>query len=143
MLMRALLVHTAHEIAGAARIRHSLRPLIFEREPEFLHDSDAMRRENANTHPTVIARLDRATQYSRGANDRIEKPRRTGSPACAEDDSFVWSRADDFIAMRCSKPLINNSTNKKPRGPSHAHPSSFQGLPLAPDPVAAGRPRHP
>src|SRR2546423_14859337 len=28
MLMRALLVHVAHEIAGAARIRHSLRPLI-------------------------------------------------------------------------------------------------------------------
>src|SRR5207248_6516515 len=29
MLMRALLVHIAHEIAGAARIRHSLRPLNF------------------------------------------------------------------------------------------------------------------
>src|SRR3979411_346599 len=29
MLMRALLVHVAHEIAGAARIRHSLRPLDF------------------------------------------------------------------------------------------------------------------
>src|SRR6476659_6142759 len=30
MLMRALSVHIAHEIAGAARIRHSLRPLIGE-----------------------------------------------------------------------------------------------------------------
>jgi len=30
MLMRALFVHIAHEIAGAARIRHSLRPLIGE-----------------------------------------------------------------------------------------------------------------
>ena len=30
MLMRALLVHIAHEIAGAARIRHSLRPLTIE-----------------------------------------------------------------------------------------------------------------
>jgi hypothetical protein len=29
MLMRALSVHTAHETSGAARIRHSLRPLIF------------------------------------------------------------------------------------------------------------------
>jgi hypothetical protein len=29
--MRALLVHIAHEIAGAARIRHSLRPLNSER----------------------------------------------------------------------------------------------------------------
>jgi hypothetical protein len=32
MLMRALLVHIAHEIAGAARIRHSLRPLCLEGE---------------------------------------------------------------------------------------------------------------
>src|SRR5258707_9523561 len=29
MLMRALLVHIAHETAGAARTRHSLRPLYF------------------------------------------------------------------------------------------------------------------
>src|SRR5712672_3257329 len=29
MLMRALSVHIAHETAGAARIRHSLRPLYF------------------------------------------------------------------------------------------------------------------
>jgi hypothetical protein len=35
----------------------------------------------------VIARLDRATQYSRGGGDRSERARRTGSPAFAEDDS--------------------------------------------------------
>jgi hypothetical protein len=34
----------------------------------------------------VIARLDRATQYSRDAEDRAEKPQRTGSPAFAGDD---------------------------------------------------------
>src|SRR5256885_16610941 len=38
MLMRALFVHVAHEIAGAARIRHSLRPLIIEGGREF-HNS--------------------------------------------------------------------------------------------------------
>jgi len=32
MLMRALSVHIAHETAGAARIRHSLRPLTTEGE---------------------------------------------------------------------------------------------------------------
>jgi hypothetical protein len=32
MLMRALFVHIAHETAGAARIRHSLRPLTTEGE---------------------------------------------------------------------------------------------------------------
>src|SRR5438477_11664764 len=35
------------------------------------------------TFPAVIARLDRATQYSRDACDGIEKPRRTGYPAGA------------------------------------------------------------
>jgi hypothetical protein len=57
MLMRALSVHVAHETSGAARIRHSLRPLIFERELQFLHDSDAMRRENANLYlPSLRAK---------------------------------------------------------------------------------------
>src|SRR5438445_8106059 len=48
-------------------------------------------------------RLRRVTQYSRDANDRTEKPQRTGSPAfrlrsssyggqVAADDSFVCSR---------------------------------------------------
>jgi hypothetical protein len=39
-------VQIAHEIAGAARIRHSLRPLIFEGETT-LKTSGASRRENA------------------------------------------------------------------------------------------------
>jgi hypothetical protein len=47
MLMRALLVHVAHEIAGAARIRHSLRPLIFERARSFLQSSGISSREIA------------------------------------------------------------------------------------------------
>ena len=32
----------------------------------------------------------RGTQYPRDVNDGIEKPPRTGSPAFAEDDSWVW-----------------------------------------------------
>jgi hypothetical protein len=46
MLVCALLVHIAHETAGAARIRHSLRPLIFEGE-SYLQTSGASRREIA------------------------------------------------------------------------------------------------
>jgi hypothetical protein len=30
------------------------------------------------------------TQYSRDSSDQIEKPRRTGSPACAGDDTVGW-----------------------------------------------------
>ena len=84
-------VQTAHGTAGAARTRSSLRPL-YERAGSFWQSSGAMRRENAKSYSAVIARLDRATQYSRDADDRVEKPRRTGSPAFAEDDSDVWSR---------------------------------------------------
>ena len=56
MLVCALLVHIAHETAGAARIRHSLRPLFSEGE-SYLQTSGAMRREIAGAHPVVIARL--------------------------------------------------------------------------------------
>jgi hypothetical protein len=56
MLVRALLVHIAHETAGAARIRHSLRPLISRGRENNLQTSGAMRREMANPHPAVIAR---------------------------------------------------------------------------------------
>src|SRR4029079_13748529 len=93
MLMRALSVHTAHETAGAARIRHSLRPLTTEGVRNLWQSSDAMRREIANAHSAVIVRLDRTTQYSRDADDKTEKPRHTGSSAFAEDDSGVWSCA--------------------------------------------------
>jgi hypothetical protein len=41
------LVHIAHEIAGAARIRHSLRPLTFE-GGKFQQTSGDQRRENAD-----------------------------------------------------------------------------------------------
>ena len=34
-----------------------------------MQTSGAMRRENAKSYSVVIARLDRATQYSRGSSD--------------------------------------------------------------------------
>jgi len=73
------LVQTAHEIAGAARIRHSLRPLD-ERARKFL----AKLGRNASRECGYIFNCRhprrRVTQYSRDINDRTEKPRRTGSP---------------------------------------------------------------
>jgi hypothetical protein len=41
-------VHIAHEIAGAARIRHSLRPL-FEEGETICKTSGASRRENTKS----------------------------------------------------------------------------------------------
>src|SRR5256885_17105460 len=54
MLMRALFVHVAHEIAGAARIRHSLRPLISRGRKNNMQTSGAMRREIAKLYPPSL-----------------------------------------------------------------------------------------
>jgi hypothetical protein len=51
MLMRALSVHIAHETSGAARIRHSLRPLSSRGRENDLQTSGATRRENAKLYP--------------------------------------------------------------------------------------------
>src|SRR4029079_10340520 len=49
MLVCALFVHIAHETAGAARTRSSLRPLFGEGK-DFSHSSGAMHRENAKLY---------------------------------------------------------------------------------------------
>src|SRR5215218_3386213 len=50
MLVCSSVCTTAHETAGAARIRHSLRPLD-ERAGSFWQSSGVMRRENAKPYP--------------------------------------------------------------------------------------------
>src|SRR5438132_1678135 len=108
MLMRALLVHIAHEIAGAARIRHSLRPLNWRGRKNYLQTSGALCRENAKLYqpslrgalatkqsisphaaPWIASRSLSSGAHSRDpvARNDVEKPRRTGSSACAEDDN--------------------------------------------------------
>ena len=71
-------VLTAHETAGAARTRSSLRP-VFE-GGKFL--AKLGRNASRECEPTFSCRHPRrrVTQYSRDADDRTEKPRRTGSP---------------------------------------------------------------
>ena len=55
MLVCALFVHIAHETAGAARTRSSLRPCL-KRAKSFQQTSGAMRRENADTYSVVVTR---------------------------------------------------------------------------------------
>ena len=63
-----------------------------------LQSSGDQRRENAASYSVVVTRLvrdcalGRVTQYSRDVSDPIEKPQRTGSPACAGDDDRVLRR---------------------------------------------------
>jgi hypothetical protein len=51
--VRTSLSHIAHEIAGAARIRHSLRPLI-SRAGSFKQTSGAPRREMAKPYVNAL-----------------------------------------------------------------------------------------
>ena len=50
----------------------------------------------------VVARLDRAIQYSRDACHVIEKPRRTEYPACAGYDGFLCSSASAGSGAICA-----------------------------------------
>jgi hypothetical protein len=68
MLVCAKVHILAHETAGAARTRHSLRPL-FREGNEFGNSSGKPCREIVDPYSLVIARLDRAIQYSRDGND--------------------------------------------------------------------------
>src|ERR1700686_856779 len=62
--------------------------LCFLEAKDFMDNSGAPRRENAEscreykraTFPAVIARLDRATQYSRGADDKSKSRGGRGRP---------------------------------------------------------------
>jgi hypothetical protein len=58
-----LFAHIAHETAGAARTRSSLRPLFLE-GGMFLQNSGAWCRENGDACSVVVVRLDRTIQYS-------------------------------------------------------------------------------
>src|ERR1700704_1618036 len=51
-----------------------------------IEPADIYRARMRHIPHAVIARLARATQYSRGGRDGSERPRRTGSSAFAEDD---------------------------------------------------------
>jgi len=103
MLSAALYAHVrtsfpiAHETAGAARTRSSLRPLTTEGEEFPANLGRNASRERGHTFPCRHPRK-RVTQYPRDVDDRTEKPRRTGSPAFAGDDSCVWSATIHVIA---------------------------------------------
>src|SRR4029078_7855019 len=68
----------AHETAGAARTRSSLRPLFGEVAKITANLGRDASRECGRTFSVVPAKA--GTKYSRDTDDRTEKPRRTGSP---------------------------------------------------------------
>src|SRR4029079_9668565 len=99
---RALFVHTAHETAGAARIRHSLRPLNRGGRKSSRQNSGAKRREIVATYSGAIARLPGRSSIPETLVKELRSrgvlvPRRSLSSGghsadpVAEDDSGVWS----------------------------------------------------
>ncbi len=70
--------HFAHETAGAACIRLSLRPLFQRRAEVFAKLGRPVPRERGRTSDCHHSRR-RVIQYSRDANARIDGPQRTGS----------------------------------------------------------------
>src|SRR4029079_18627797 len=76
------LLPIAHETAGAARIRHSLRPLFSRRAKNFQQSSGASYRENAKLHlPSLRGAL--ATKQS-----ILSATPWHGLLRCARNDSF-------------------------------------------------------
>jgi len=87
-------------------------------------------REIAYTRSPVVTRLvrncalGRATKYSRDANDRTDKPRRTGSSACAEDDSGGCLAISAVIASAATQsiyPRAETRTASYSRDPPARH----------------------
>src|SRR5215207_635009 len=95
LVCRLLLCVLAYETAGAASTRSSLRPLCL-REQTKKQNSGRSCREIAKSYSVVIP-AQAGIQYSRDSSDGIERPRRTGSSACAEDDS---GECGDSVAQR-------------------------------------------
>ncbi len=62
----------AHGIAGAARIRHSLRPLVSRGRENYLQTSGASCRENAEPHPRRCQRIEYKT-HPRHCEERLRR----------------------------------------------------------------------
>jgi hypothetical protein len=83
--------------AGASGIRHSPRPLFsqgakIQAKPGRIAPRDREIASDERERATLSARLRprrRATRYSRDIDDRTEKPRRAGYPACAGYDGSL------------------------------------------------------
>ena len=119
--MRALLLPIAHETSGAARIRHSLRPLTWRGRKNYQQTSGAMRREIAKVYPPSL--------------------RANGSRECAPDDrlreaihSSLRGAMDCFAALAMTADTVSPSRDAlRPRFAGILTPSSIQRAQGMPD----------
>src|SRR5260221_5884363 len=93
MLVRATNYSFAHGTAGAARIRHSLRPLFSRGRENYLQSSGASRREIAEVCSSVILRCEPC-----GALAPLGEPRRMNRPPIGPP-SFEARRRGSHLQM--------------------------------------------
>ena len=70
-----------------------------------------MRRAFAIAATSVIARLDRAIEYSRDTSDRAEKPRRYWTPPIVGDDAENVARSFRVIASEAKQSIEAQKEN--------------------------------
>ena len=94
--------------------------LCFSRARNSQQNSGASRRENADLHSVVIARLvrncalERAIQYSRGSSDGIEEPQRTGYPAFEGYDSGYPACFPPLLAPNKGREIGGGRATRQP-----------------------------
>src|ERR1700752_2420392 len=126
-------------------------PSVRERDDEIAELGRKSRRENEHvcrsSHPVVMARLDRATQYSRDSRDEpmgrgvLDAPHARGMTAVC--GATIWqngAQAPDLrCAMRIGEPRDSGLVLRTPRNDANASPRRPLGLdlPLRHDAIAA------
>ena len=103
-----LFAQIARETAGAASTRSSLRPLISMRANEDANLGRSASRECERIFSRHRPRR-RTIQYSRGSSNGIDRPRRTGYPACAGYDGRVALQYFIVIASAAKQSMSPNA----------------------------------
>ena len=143
----------AHETAGAACTRHSLLPLFFWRDKVHANLGRSAPREGNVCLSSVIASAAKQSISPRKgkngllrfARNDVDKPQRTGCPACAGHDSLCVATAPNWLADPHGEER-GHAARLGPRGPPtvivrrdgpRIHPSSFRPAAISPSPQNA------
>src|SRR5271168_810277 len=145
MLMCVLLFPFAHETAGAARTRSSLRPSWDRTAPSFfwgrmnLQNSGEYCREIVDLRPHTTSPQSSSAKADdpvfRDARDGIENSRHTGYSAFAEYDGGEWSVVINCIDETCVVPAQGRDDDHPTPSPTHSPPPALP----APAPSSSAR----
>jgi hypothetical protein len=121
-------IYFAREAAGATGTRLSLRPLFSGQK--FLHSSGASRREDGEVClkmraraklSAVVARLDRAIQYSRDPSDQSRSRGVLDTPLSLSRGmtGHCWEGDSDGHTRACGARSVGSATSQSPSSPPY------------------------